>query len=214
VGKKQRNSDRGQESKSARRETAARIKREHERKERRKHVLIYSAVAVVALALIGGAAWGVRSEKEAIAAPIEELTEVEDQEANHVPEPIAATELPPTGGNHSQIVQNCGVYDQPVGAENAVHSMEHGAVWLTYRPDLPENEVNQLRDIAAGKSYLLLSPYPDQASPIVATAWGRQIKVETTEDSRLQRFVKKFVGGKQAPEPGAPCSGGTGSPVV
>lgn len=196
-----------------RREAAEQVRRADERRQRRRTVLIYSAVAIVAVAIIGGAALGVRSERQAASAPIDGVVEVENQEANHVPEAIVATELPPTGGNHSVTVQNCGVYDTPVAAENAVHSLEHGAVWLSYRPDLAEQEVTRLRDLAKGQTYMIVSPFPDQASPIVATAWGRQLEVADTGDPRLERFIKRFVQGKQAPEPGAPCSGGTGSPI-
>src|SRR5512143_1979998 len=44
-------------------------------------------------------------------------------------------ELPPVFGEHYPAWQNCGIYDQPVELGSALHSMEHGAVWLTYRPD-------------------------------------------------------------------------------
>ena len=57
--------------------------------------------------------------------------------------------------------QNCGVYDQPVEDSQAVHSMEHGAVWITYQPDLPAEQVDQLRDLVGGSGYVLLSPYVD-----------------------------------------------------
>jgi hypothetical protein len=41
---------------------------------------------------------------------------------------------PPVGGPHNPIWQNCGFYSKPVRDEYAVHSMEHGAVWITYSP--------------------------------------------------------------------------------
>ena len=58
---------------------------------------------------------------------------------NHVPfveEPGSA--LPPAFGAHLGAWQNCGIYDQPVEVGHALHSLEHGAVWLTYSPDLSE----------------------------------------------------------------------------
>ena len=61
-------------------------------------------------------------------------------------------ELPPVGGIHSGTWQNCGIYDEPILAKNAVHSMEHGAVWIAYHPDLPEGDVDHLRDALRDES--------------------------------------------------------------
>ena len=38
---------------------------------------------------------------------------------------------PPAGGEHNPVWQNCGYYAEPVRDENAVRSLEHGAVWLS-----------------------------------------------------------------------------------
>jgi hypothetical protein len=57
--------------------------------------------------------------------------------------------------------------------ETAVHSMEHGAVWITCRPGLPTEQVDKLRELATSKTYVLASPYPDLPAPVVASAWGK-----------------------------------------
>jgi hypothetical protein len=126
---------------------------------------------------------------------------------------IEAGELPPVGGVHSPRWQNCGVYDRPVDAKNAVHSMEHGAVWITYQPELPDEEVNVLRDVVGDQSYLLLSPFPDLKSPVVLSAWGIQLEVDSVEDEKVAEFVSAYRLGPQTPEFGAACSGGVGLPV-
>src|SRR5690606_15236745 len=120
---------------------------------------------------------------------------------------------PPVGGPHNPLWQNCGIYAEPVPSEQAVHSMEHGAVWLTYRPDLAEADVAQLLELVAGKSHALLSPFPDLPAPVIASAWGVQLKVESASDPRLAQFVEQFHSGPQTPEPGAPCYGGVGTPL-
>ncbi len=55
----------------------------------------------------------------------------------HTTEPVFYGQIAPVGGDHGPVLQNCGFYEEPVRNENAVHSLEHGAVWITYRPDLP-----------------------------------------------------------------------------
>jgi hypothetical protein len=111
--------------------------------------------------------------------------------------------------------QTCGLYDKPIRDENAVHSLEHGAVWITYLPNLPnlpQDEIERLRDLTESNDYVLVSPYPDLDSPVVASAWGKQLALESAEDPALERFIQVYVQGPQTPEPGAPCSGGVGRP--
>jgi hypothetical protein len=116
---------------------------------------------------------------------------------------------PPVGGDHNPRWQNCNgdIYDAPIAPEHAVHSLEHGAVWVTYRPDLPAAEVEALADRVRDRSFLFLSPYPGLDAPISLQAWGFQLKVNSASDKRIDDFIKAY---RQVAtlEPGAPCSGG------
>jgi hypothetical protein len=132
---------------------------------------------------------------------------------NHSDAPVKYAQTPPVGGDHSPTVLNCGIYDQPVSNENAVHSLEHGAVWVTYQPNLPQAEVAKLQQMVRGHSHLLLSPYPDLPAPVVASGWGVQLQLPGADDPRLPRFLKKYEQGPQTREPGAECSGGIGNPI-
>lgn len=124
-------------------------------------------------------------------------------------------EHPPMGGLHNPSWMNCGIYDTQVEVEKAVHSMEHGAVWIAYQPDLASEQVEILRDAARGRRYTLLAPYmyvPLDA-PIIAVAWGARLELQEASDPRLAQFLQKYVNGPQTPEPGATCSGGSGRPI-
>lgn len=90
---------------------------------------------------------------------------------DHLSGALTYSQTPPVGGVHSAAWQNCGIYDQPIANENAVHSLEHGAVWITYRPDLTPTDIQQLQNLVRGRAYALLSPYPDLLAPVVATTW-------------------------------------------
>ena len=130
----------------------------------------------------------------------------------HTEEDVDYAQSPPVGGEHNPVWQNCGFYQEPVTDENAVHSLEHGAVWITYVPHLPQNQVDQLRALARSHTYLLVSPYPDLDSPIVASAWRKQLRLQSASDPDLERFVRAYLEGPQIPERGAPCYGGIGRP--
>lgn len=121
-------------------------------------------------------------------------------------------QTPPVGGIHNPVWQNCGIYTAPIANENGVHSLEHGAIWITYQPDLPREQVTELQLLTRQSGYRLLSPYPGLPSPIVASAWGYQLKIEQANDPRLPRFIQRYEQNPQGPEPGAPCSGGVGAP--
>src|SRR5919202_2841111 len=135
-----------------------------------------------------------------------------DLSRNHVEGTVSYPQNPPVGGDHNPVWQNCGFYSSPVQNEHAVHSMEHGAVWITYQPDLPSDQVEVLRNLAHEYTYILVSPYPDLPTPVVASALGKQLKLDSANDPRLEQFVSAFKEGPQTPEPGAPCTGGIGQP--
>lgn len=140
----------------------------------------------------------------------------------HVPGTVAYSVTPPVGGDHSAIWLNCGVYDQPVSAERAVHDLEHGAVWITYRPSLPRAAVRELQAFEArqsfvgrtGTRYVDLTPYPGLPAPVVVSSWGYQLRLSSPNDPRLQAFVDAFrASPAHAPEPGGECTGGAGTPI-
>ena len=125
---------------------------------------------------------------------------------SHVIGAVSYPLTPPVGGDHAATPQTCGVYTAPVPNENAVHSLEHGAVWLTYQPGLAADQVARLVALVKGNDHRMLSPYPGQPAPVMATAWGEQLSVSDAGDTRLQRFVARYTQGPQGPEPGAGCA--------
>lgn len=127
---------------------------------------------------------------------------------DHVAGEVVYPQVPPVGGEHDERWLTCTAYDQPVANRNAVHSLEHGAVWLTYDPGLPADQVEKLK-ARATKPYTLLSPYPGMSTPIAVIAWGMQLKVDSADDPRIDEFINLYRNNRQTtPEYGAPCDGG------
>lgn len=131
---------------------------------------------------------------------------------NHVAGTVDYPQNPPAGGDHAATPLTCGIYDQPVPNENAVHSLEHGALWITYRPGLSADQLATLDRLVKGNDHRLLSPYPDLPAPIVATAWGTQLSVSSADDPRLAKFAKVHTEGPTDQERGAACQG-VGTPT-
>jgi hypothetical protein len=116
---------------------------------------------------------------------------------------------PPVGGAHNSLWQNCmgDVYDQPIANEHAVHSLEHGAVWVTYKQGLPAAQIAELQKKVEGKDYMLMSPYAGLDKNVSVQVWGYQLKTDDVNDSRIDEFIKD-TRVNASMEPGAACSSG------
>ncbi|MET7679608.1 DUF3105 domain-containing protein [Streptomyces sp. NPDC005423] len=212
-------------SNAARKARIEEMRRAEQARERRNRVLMVTAAVVVVAGLVVGGfvlvdsrsdgkhstasdsksgsghfvtgADGVRTWKGTLAR-------------NHVTGTLSYPMHPPVGGDHNPVWLNCNgdVYTKAVKDENAVHALEHGAVWVTYNAKAPADDVKALAAKVKQTPYSLMSPYPNQKDPIMLSAWGHQRTVRSAADPAVNTFFAKFVQGSQTPEPGASCTGG------
>jgi len=143
-----------------------------------------------------------------------EGVETYDNETTHVEVGTAVdyAQTPSAGGEHYPYWLNCGIYTEPQEDEYATHSMEHGAVWLTYDPaQVSEDDIATLRSITP-RTYAILSPYEGMDAPISIQAWNAQLQVESADDPRLVDFFEEYWRSESVPEPGASCSGAYDGP--
>ena len=208
------NKKRSQENQDRQARLAA-IQAQQRAGERKRNALIFGGIGAVILAVIIAVTLvivnqvQVNREREAAASQaIEGVQEYPDVTFDHVDGPVEYEQTPPVGGDHSAIWTNCGIYTEPIPNENSVHSMEHGAVWITYNPDIGQAEIDRLTELVGNRSYVLLSPYSNLETPIAASAWGLQMEVDSADDARLAIFLDKYIQGEQTREPNAVCSGG------
>jgi hypothetical protein len=128
---------------------------------------------------------------------------------SHVTTPVTYTESPPVGGAHDPYWADCTgtVYSQDIRHENAVHSLEHGAVWITYDPaKVSKSAVSTLAKLVDGQDYRLMSAYAGLSSPISIQSWNHQLKVTKATDPRLKEFADFFTqNSSYYPEVGASC---------
>lgn len=176
---------------------------------------IVGAVAVLSL-VVGFIVTGAVPKPKPEDITIAGLKDFPGITAVHVDQPVdyqaKYSMNPPAGGDHFAAWLNCGIYDQPQANENAVHSLEHGAVWITYNPDtLTDAQVATLRG-KLPRTYSVLSPFPGLPSPVVASAWGVQVQLTGVDDPQLQPFIQKYVKAASAPEPGGSCTGAVDGP--
>lgn len=195
------------------------FKKEQARTKRNRTIAIAlsSAAAVAAVALLVTVV--VSNSAPARTADSIDIADVktwDSLEYVHTEDPVDYKALydmdPPAGGSHSAAWLNCGIYTEPVPNENAAHSLEHGAVWITYDADkLSEADVETLRS-ESPSSYAIVSPYSGLQAPVVASAWGAQVELNGVDDTRLADFVEKYWQSPTVPEPGSACTGAIDGP--
>jgi hypothetical protein len=180
---------------------------------RKKRLGVFPVAMVLLLAVGAGAIALQFRERSTPAQPPEGVLTFANLDRSHIDGPIDYDVIPPAGGPHAGVWQNCGFYSEPVVTEAAVHSLEHAVVWITFDPGLDERDINFLRGLAG--SAVLVSPWADPAelpSPVVASAWGAQIHLDSVDDPRLGEFINFYRHHPGAPEPGGACTGGIGQP--
>lgn len=211
-------------TKSAAAERRAKIeelRRKERARERRNKTITVVVCAVIFTALAGGTGYLLvtikgdeqkeeKKQETARSTPIKGEKTWDKLSRNHVAEPVSYPMAPAAGGDHAQAWMNCDgdVYAKEVGQENAVHALEHGAVWVTYNDKAPAADVKTLKETVSKTPYSLLSPHSEQKSPITVTAWGKQLALNSASDPRFDTFLTKYVQGEQTPEPGAACTNG------
>ncbi|MEV0439481.1 DUF3105 domain-containing protein [Streptomyces spectabilis] len=209
TGAKQQRADRRAKIEELRRAEAAR--------QRRYRIATWTCGGVVMVGAIAGSWYLVdrsatrdKEQERAAAAPIEGEKSFKDLGRNHVTTPVDYKSSPAAGGDHNPVWMNCDgdLYDKEIDETNAVHSLEHGAVWVTYSDKADDSEVRALKARVEKTPYSLMSPYAEQSAPLTLSAWGKQLSVTSASDPRVNAFFDKYVQGAQTPEPGAACTGG------
>ena len=134
----------------------------------------------------------------------------QEPQHTHVTGVVKYDTSPPTGGDHSGIwADNCGaVYNHQLANENAVHMLEHGAVWITYNPKTATaSDIATLKADVQGVAYLALTPYQGLKTPVSLQAWGYQLFVQKASDPRVEAFIGALRHNKDTtPELGVACS--------
>jgi hypothetical protein len=188
--------------------------------QRRPWGLIAGAIAVVLFAVVA-IGYAVVKARQSEADEITDPSEIQGVQTfdytagqTHTADPVVYAESPPVGGEHEPPPNwaDCTgtVYDVDIRHENAVHSLEHGAVWITYDADaVSDADIDTLAALV-DRSGRMMSPYEGLDSPISIQSWNNQLKVDSADDPRLKQFAEFFTyNADYYPEPGASCENPT-----
>ena len=110
--------------------------------------------------------------------------------------------LTPAGGHHYGGTIKPGIYPSPVSDGHAIHSLEHGIVWITYHPDqISDAELDTLEAIAAHFPVdTILAPRLENSFPVITVSWEQRLTMEHLDEQALRDFVS--TNRNRSPEPG------------
>ena len=129
-------------------------------------------------------------------------TPVPEEGKKHVPagEVITYANYPPSSGTHYDSTAEYGFSDKEIAEGQLVHSLEHGAIVLYYKPGLPADVLDSLRQAYTslplskhGKVKMVIAPYPKLQTPMAIAAWTRVEPLTEFNFQQIQTFYQALV---------------------
>lgn len=100
---------------------------------------------------------------------------------------------PPTSGPHWPAPVKNGVYDNELADEQLIHNLEHGHVWVLYRPDVSDEVKNRLKEIVEGDNWkVVMAPRAKNDTAIALVAWGRLLKMDEPDYEKVKDFINTY----------------------
>ena len=105
---------------------------------------------------------------------------------------------PPTSGDHLAQAENWGVYEKEIDDKAAVHGLEHGGIWISYK-EITDDEKAALEEIGKQNSQsAIVSPRLANDVKIAIVSWGRMMKLESADKALIQKYIDTYK--NQSPE--------------
>ena len=153
---------------------------------------IYILAGLATLIILVGGVFFLNRESQRLEKPLIGQ-EVQILGRNHLPEgsTINYNSNPPAGGPHYGVTAHAGIYDKAPQDGYLVHSLEHGAVILWYREDLPKEDVDKLKEIfnkMGGKT--IMAPRKNLDVKIGVSSWGRVLRLNEIDEKKILDFYE------------------------
>ena len=168
---------------------------------------------LVVLIVGGGIYWFAKRSQEKNYLRKIYSVEIPDQGRNHIDvgaEHPDYNSNPPTSGPHYEKWESKGIYKEQRPDEGLVHNLEHGYIWISYRPDAAPEIIKQLENFYGLGKKIIVEPRKENDKLIALAAWNRLDKFdpelsEKLNDAELKRiddFIDEYI--NKGPEPNAP----------
>lgn len=100
---------------------------------------------------------------------------------------------PPVSGPHAPQPAACGTHAEPISDEEQVHTLEHGAVGIQYRPDLDPEQIAVIEELVAGyDTHVFSAPHPGMEPNVVVSSWGKKIELDSARTQVIRAYIRAF----------------------
>jgi hypothetical protein len=91
---------------------------------------------------------------------------------------------PPTSGNHNPVPAADGYYPQKPPVRHTVHTLEHGRIYIHYKPTLSQKRIRELGGVFNDDPFhMVLSPDPAIPDQVAVVAWGHLAACKKVNDA-------------------------------
>lgn len=175
-----------------------------------KKLLIWFLVILV---VSGGVYWLIKRSQRKTAERKIYAVQFPDQGRNHINVGASHPDYnsnPPTSGWHYANPAQKGIYKNQLPDEQAIHNLEHGYVWISYRLDASLEIIKQLENFYGFGKKVVVEPRKENDKLIAITAWNwldkfdpvSSTSLSDTELKRIGDFIDEYI--NKGPEPNAP----------
>lgn len=162
------------------------------RRERLKILVRVGLVIIVLVVIAGIGMWYSRRTSRNLPGVM-----YPDQGQEHVPlgEAHEYNSNPPTSGWHHGTPAEWGIYKEEIADQILLHNLEHGGVWISYKPDISGDVKEKLESFYEkyGRK-IIVTPRSANDADIVLGAWTHLDKFSASEysEERVEKFIKAF----------------------
>ena len=99
---------------------------------------------------------------------------------------------PPTSGQHYPEPANWGVYTNTLADETLIHNLEHGGIWISYKPSVDADTISKLQDFAKRYQLVVVEPREADDSAIAFAAWGHLQNFDKFDEASMVKFIEAY----------------------
>lgn len=168
-------------------------------------------IAIIAILIIGSLGIAAAKKRSAPQKGPQLGTEQPDLGADHITADLPNTLPEPPASGPMTNPAPCQVSYQEIPDTSVIHSLEHGAVYVSYRPDLPVDQADKLNALFTKPfsnprftpNKAVVAPRAVNASPIILTSWKKNLKLDSFDEAKIMDYYLQNVG--KSPEGSSRC---------